>query len=66
MNQVLKLLTKYIPDLALSDSHLFWTPKDALRGHRFADDELKHSVREELGRFGKEFYSTGIQHLAQR
>jgi hypothetical protein len=38
-----------------------------LRGRRFADDdELKHSVREELGRFSKEFYTTGTQRLTQR
>ena len=28
-----------------------------------ADGELKHSVREELQRFGKQCYATGIQHL---
>ncbi|GFG40768.1 hypothetical protein Cfor_06046, partial [Coptotermes formosanus] len=41
--------------------------KDALRGHRFAeDDELKHSVREQLRSFSKEFYATGIRRLTQR
>jgi histone-lysine N-methyltransferase SETMAR len=57
----------YSPDLAPSDFHLFVLLKDALRGRRFADDdELKHSVSEELRRFSKEFYATGIQHLTQR
>jgi hypothetical protein len=41
--------------------------KDALRGRRFADnDELKHSVRDELRRFSEELYTTGIQRLTQR
>jgi hypothetical protein len=35
--------------------------RDALRGRRFADDdELKHSVRDELRRFSKELYVTGV------
>jgi histone-lysine N-methyltransferase SETMAR len=51
----------YSPDLEPSDFHLYGPLKDALRGRRFADDdELKHSVREELRHFSKEFYSTGI------
>jgi hypothetical protein len=38
--------------------------KDALGGHYFADnDNLKHSVIEELWHFSKEYYVTGIQHL---
>jgi histone-lysine N-methyltransferase SETMAR len=57
----------YSPDLAPSDFHLFGLLKDSLRGRRFADDdELKHSVREELRRFSKELYATGIQRLTQR
>jgi histone-lysine N-methyltransferase SETMAR len=57
----------YSPDLTPSDFHIFGPLKDALRGRRFADDdELKHSVREELRRFSKEFYATGIQRLTQR
>jgi len=57
----------YNPDLALSDLHPFGPLKEALRGRRFADDdELKHSVPEELWCFGKEFSGTGIQRLAQR
>jgi hypothetical protein len=39
--------------------------KDALTGRRFADDELKHSVREELLHFGKEFPAFGIPRLTQ-
>jgi len=30
------------------------------------DDELRNRLREELRRFSKEFYSTGIQRLMQR
>jgi len=30
------------------------------------DDELRHRLREELRRFSKEFYSTGLQRLTQR
>jgi hypothetical protein len=47
-------------DLAPSDFHLAGLLKDPLRGRRFADDELKLSVREQLRRFG-EVYATGIQ-----
>ena len=33
---------------------------------RFAeDDELKHSAREKLRRFSKEFYATGIQRFQE-
>jgi len=57
----------YSPDLAPYDFHLFGPLKDALRGRRFADiDDLKYSVREELRRFSKELYVTGLQHLTQR
>jgi histone-lysine N-methyltransferase SETMAR len=57
----------YSPELAHPEFHLFGPLKDALRGRRFAeDDELKRSVREELRRFSKEFFATGIQHLKQR
>jgi hypothetical protein len=46
---------------------LFGPLKDALRGRRFADDdEMKHSVRQELQGFGKKFYATGIERLMQR
>jgi hypothetical protein len=42
------------PDLAPSDFHLFGPLKDALRGCHFADDdELKHSLHEELRRCSK-------------
>ena len=57
----------YSPDLAPYDFHLFGPLKYALRGRRFADiDDLKYSVREELRRFSKELYATGLQHLTQR
>jgi histone-lysine N-methyltransferase SETMAR len=57
----------FSPGLAPSDFHLYGPLKDALGGRRFADDdELKHSVGEELRRFSKEFYTTGIQRLTQR
>jgi hypothetical protein len=57
----------FTPDLATSDFHIFGPLKDALRGRRFADDdELKHSVRDDLRRFSKELYTTGIQRLTQR
>jgi hypothetical protein len=32
---------------------------------RFAEDEQKHSAREELRRFSKEFYATGIQRFQE-
>jgi hypothetical protein len=54
-------------DLAPSDLTSFDVLKDALRGHRFVDDqELKKSVREEIQRCSKEFYVIGIQSLMQR
>ena len=57
----------YSPDLTPYDFHLFGPLKDALRGRRFADiDDLKYSVHEELRRFSKELYATGLQHLTQR
>jgi histone-lysine N-methyltransferase SETMAR len=57
----------YSPGLASFDFHLFGPLKDSLRGRRFADDdELKHSVHEELGSFSKEFYTTDIQCLTKR
>jgi histone-lysine N-methyltransferase SETMAR len=61
------LLPPYSPELTPSDFHLSGPLKDAIRGRRFADDDvLKHSVREQLRRFSKEFYATGIQRLTQR
>jgi histone-lysine N-methyltransferase SETMAR len=54
MEWIVLLHPPYSPDLAPSDFHLFDPLKDALRGRRFADDdELKHSVREELRSFSK-------------
>jgi hypothetical protein len=44
----------YSPDLAPSDFNLSGNLTDAFRRHRFADDELKHSMFEEFRRF-KEF-----------
>ena len=45
----------------------FWSSlKDAFRKRRFSDEnEPKHSVYEELRRFSKEYYATGIQRLTQ-
>jgi hypothetical protein len=52
------------PYLAHSDFRLFGPLKEAPRGPRLADDdEFKHSVCEELLRFSKELYATGIQRL---
>jgi len=54
-------------NLAPSDFNIFGPLKDALRRRRFEDDdELKHSVREELRRFSKEFHATVLQRLTQR
>jgi hypothetical protein len=51
-------------------TYTFGPLKEDFRGRRFADDddddELKHSVPEEIRCFGKEFPGTGIQRLAQR
>jgi hypothetical protein len=58
---------KLPPSLSLSLSLSLLPPKDDLRGRTFSDeDELQHSVREELRRSSKEFYATGIQRLTQR
>jgi hypothetical protein len=55
------------PDLVPIDFHLFGSLKEALRGRRVSDDdELNHSVCEELLRFGKEFNATGIRRLTQK
>jgi hypothetical protein len=51
----------YSTDLASPICHLFGPLKKALQGCHFADnDELKHSVREELRCFSKELYMNGI------
>jgi len=65
---LLFLILLYSSDLAPSDFHLFFgSLKDDLRGRSFSDDdELQHSLREELRRFNKEFYVIGIQRLTQR
>jgi hypothetical protein len=55
------------PDFSPSNFHPFSLLEVALRGRPFADvDELKHGVHEELRRFGKEFYATGLQRLMSR
>ena len=57
----------FSPDLAPSNFYPFCPLEDALRARRFADDdELKHIVREEPRRFGKDFFANGIQPLMQR
>jgi DNA-binding response OmpR family regulator len=50
----------YSLDLTPSDFQLFRTLKDAIRGRPSAEDELKHSTREELRRFKKEFYAYSV------
>lgn len=52
---------------APSDLHISGPLEDAVRGRCFVDDdgELKHSLREELRRFSKEFQATGIQRPKQ-
>jgi hypothetical protein len=50
----------YSLDLTPSDFQLFLTLKDAIRGRRFAEDELKYSMREELRRLKKEFYAYSL------
>jgi hypothetical protein len=57
----------YSPNLAPSDFHLFGLLNDALRGRRFADDdELEHSMHEQLRRLNKKFYATGKERLTQK
>jgi hypothetical protein len=46
--------TPYIPSLASSNLHFLSSLKDTLKGRRFADDEMKHSLLEEILRFSKE------------
>jgi hypothetical protein len=63
------LILLYSPNLAPSGfiSGGGGSLKDDLRGRSFSDeDELQHSVREELRRSSNEFYATGIQRLTQR
>jgi hypothetical protein len=55
----------YSHKLATSDFHVFDNLKDALQGHSFADDVLKHSMREKLGYFSKKLYANSIQLFAQ-
>ena len=63
MNQVL---------IASSDSrfsilhfHCFDPLKDGVEGCRFAGDKLNHGICEELRRFSKEFFVSGVQRLSQ-
>jgi hypothetical protein len=54
------------PDLAPSDFHIFASMKDALRGRRFVeDDQLQHSVRQDLRHFSQEFDATGTHPFMQ-
>jgi hypothetical protein len=51
----------FSPDLASFFFHHFGPLKDALRGRRFAgDDLLTHGMREDLRHFSIEVYATGI------
>jgi histone-lysine N-methyltransferase SETMAR len=61
MGWTLLLHPPYSPDLAPSDPHLFRPLKDTLRGSRFADDGLKHSVSVQPRRFSRGFHTTGIE-----
>ena len=54
------------PDLAPSNFHVFGSLDDALRGRRFAEDELKLDVRIERRVFSRQFYATSIQRRQQR
>jgi len=61
------LYCPYSPDLTFADSHLVGPLGNALRGRLFAvDDDLKHSVREELRRFSKGYYAKGVYLITQR
>jgi hypothetical protein len=48
------------------DFHILGCLQDALQEYRFADDELKYSLRKGMRRFSEEFYTTGIQLLTKR
>jgi histone-lysine N-methyltransferase SETMAR len=53
--------TPYSSDLALSDFHLFWPLKDALRGRHFrSGEEVKEAAYDWLAQQPKEFYSRGF------
>jgi len=55
------------PDLPTSNFHLFVPLMDALRGCCFVDnDDLQHSLFEELQHFSEQFYVTSIQHPMQQ
>jgi hypothetical protein len=57
----------YSPDLTFTYSHLVGPLENAFRRRLFAvDDDVKHSVREELRRFSKGFHAKGIALLTQR
>jgi hypothetical protein len=54
-------------DLPTSDFHLFIPLKDALRGCCFLDNnDMQHSMCEELRCFSKQFYVTSIQLFMQQ
>lgn len=49
------------PELEPSDFHIFVSMKEALRGRRSVeDDQLQHSVRQDLRHFSQDFDATGI------
>jgi histone-lysine N-methyltransferase SETMAR len=57
----------YSPDLALSDFHLFGSPKDALRGTHFEyDNSVIEVLRKWLCRQDKTWYPQGIHALVPR
>lgn len=56
----------YSLDFAYCDFYIFGCLQDALQQYRCADGELKHSLREGMRLFSKEFCTTGIQLLTQR
>jgi histone-lysine N-methyltransferase SETMAR len=53
--------TPYSLDLALSDFHLFWPLKDALRGRHFrSGEEVKEAAYDWLAQQPKDFYPRGF------
>ena len=57
----------HLPDLALSDFHLFEPIKESLRGRHFSsDEEVKTAVRKWLKTQLVEFYNKGICALIKR
>ena len=57
----------YSPDVTFTDLHLDGPMWNAIRRRIFAvDDDLKHSVREELRWFSKCFYAQGLYLLTKK